>query len=153
MAFIATLPFLATGRMIIMYDFNARAVPAHRDHDSVDLCHEFIWFRTNLAKPFYMLDPETGEKLYVASHSAWFDTVNQYHGADAGTGLSFSIRIDGRFSEDLRCRIPACPENRASAPALWANQVPPCRGAVGRGSMPVLSDAAGGVEGRSMVKG
>lgn len=135
MDFIATLPFEATGRIIIMYDSDARAVPAHRDHDNIELCHEFIWFRTNFAKPFYMLSPETGEKLYVASHSAWFDTVNQYHGADAGSGLSFSIRVDGRFSEDLRRRIPASRQNPASAPALWGAQVLPCREAVGRGTM------------------
>src|SRR5687768_15338336 len=74
--FLATLPFAATGRMLIIYDDSGREVPAHRDHDSGELCHEFIWMRTNLDKPFYMLDPETGGKLYVASHSAWFDTVN-----------------------------------------------------------------------------
>ena len=119
-AFIGSLPFEATGRMIIMYDFNARPVSAHRDHDSVDLCHEFVWFRTNLAKPFYMLDPATGERRYVGSHSAWFDTVNQYHGADAGSGLSFSIRVDGRFTDAFRRHIPTAPDNLASAPALWA---------------------------------
>ena len=120
MDFIATLPFAATGRMIIMYDFNGRAVSAHKDHDSSDLCHEFVWLRTNFAKPFYLLNPETGEKLYVASHSAWFDTVNQYHGADAGSGLSYSIRVDGRFTDDFRRQIPFPAKNRASAPALWA---------------------------------
>jgi hypothetical protein len=120
MEFIATLPFEATGRMIVMYDFDGRAVPAHRDHDSAGLCHEFIWFRTNLSKPLYMLSPETGEKRYVASYSAWFDTVNQYHGADEAPGLSFSIRVDGRFSEAFRRLIPAGAANRASAPSLWA---------------------------------
>ena len=118
--FIATLPFESTGRIIIMYDDSGRAVSAHRDHASEDLCHEFIWFRTNLDKPFYMLDPGTGEKLYVRSHAAWFDTVNQYHGADATGGLSFSIRVDGRFTDDFRRQIPFPDENRASAPALWA---------------------------------
>lgn len=88
MSFIATLPFEATGRIIIMYDDSGRAVSAHRDHDSVDLCPEFLWFRTNLEKPFYMLNPTTGEKRYVASHAAWFDTVYQYHGADATGALS-----------------------------------------------------------------
>jgi hypothetical protein len=119
MDFIATLPFEATGRMIIMYDFNGRPVSAHRDHDSQDLCHEFVWFRTNMGKPFYMLNPATGEKLYVRSHSAWFDSVNQYHGADGGDGLSFSIRVDGRFSDEFRAQIPFPTENRASAAALW----------------------------------
>lgn len=120
MEFIHTLPFEETGRMIIMYDFGGRAVPAHRDHERIDLCHEFVWFRTNFAKPFFMLDPETGEKLYVGSHSAWFDTVNQYHGADAACGLSFSIRVDGRFSDEFRRQIPDATGNPASAPALWA---------------------------------
>ena len=123
MDLLATLPFEATGRMIVMYDFNGRAVPAHRDHESRELCHEFIWLRTNFAKPFYMLDPATGEKLYVSSHSAWFDTVNQYHGADAANGLSFSIRVDGRFTEAFRRQIPVSAENPASAPALWAARI------------------------------
>ena len=118
--FIRTLPFESTGRIIIMYDDSGRAVPAHKDHDSVELCHEFIWFRTNLGKPFYMLNPETGEKLYVRSHSAWFDTVNQFHGADPSGGLSFSIRVDGRFDPAFRSRIPFPETNRAAAPALWA---------------------------------
>ena len=120
MDFIATLPFKATGRMLIMYDDSGRAVSAHRDHDSAELCHEFIWMRTNLDKPFYMLNPETGEKLYVASHSAWFDSVNQYHGADATGGLSFSIRVDGVFSDAFRNQIPFPETGRASAPSLWA---------------------------------
>ena len=118
--FISTLPFEATGRIIIMYDDSGRAVSAHRDHDSRDLCHEFIWLRTNLDKPFYMLDPESGTKLYVRSHSAWFDTVNQFHGADSTGGLSFSIRVDGRFSDALRRLIPFPAEVRSSAPAHWA---------------------------------
>jgi len=133
MDFIATLPFAATGRMLIIYDDSGREVPAHRDHDSRDLCHEFIWLRTNFDKPFYMLEPATGEKLYVASHSAWFDTVNQFHGADASGGLSFSLRIDGRFADSFRSLIPFPGTGRAAAPALWAgagmrraecNQVP-----------------------------
>jgi hypothetical protein len=120
MEFIAALPFEATGRMIIMYDFNGRAVPAHRDHDSIGLCHEFVWLRTNFAKSLFMLDPQSGETLRVRSHSAWFDTVNQYHGADAAEGLSFSIRVDGRFGDEFRRLIPSCAHNPASAPALWA---------------------------------
>ncbi len=123
MDFIATLPFAATGRMIIMYDFNGRPVSAHRDHDSRELCHEFVWFRTNMGKPFYMLNPETGEKLTVRSHAAWFDSVNQYHGADAGDGLSFSIRVDGRFSDDFRRQIPFPETGRASAAAHWAEKL------------------------------
>ena len=120
MDFIGTLPFQATGRMMIMYDDAPRDIPAHRDHIETDICHEFIWFRTNLKKPFYMLNQKTGEKKYVASYSAWFDSVNQYHGSDATQGLSFSIRVDGRFTDEFRARIPKPEINPASAPSLWA---------------------------------
>jgi hypothetical protein len=123
MRFIETLPFKARGRMIIMYDDSGRAVTAHRDHDSAELCHEFIWFRTNLDKPFYMLNQQTGERSYVQSHAAWFDTVNQYHGADATGGLSFSIRVDGVFSDAFRSSIPFPPKTRSAAPALWVQAV------------------------------
>ncbi|MDQ3802383.1 MAG: hypothetical protein M3416_00785 [Acidobacteriota bacterium] len=120
MDFIATLPFKATGRMLVIYDDSGAAVPAHRDHLCSEVCHEFVWFRTNLKKPFYVLNHETNEKLYVGSYSAWFDTVNQFHGSDACDGLSFSVRVDGHFTDEFRARIPVPPYNAASTPALWA---------------------------------
>jgi hypothetical protein len=123
MNFIDTLPFAATARILIMYDPAGRAVTAHRDHDSTELCHEFIWFRTNLSKPFYMLDPNTGKRAYVAGHAAWFDTVNQFHGADATGKLSFSIRVDGIFAEELRRDIPFPSKNRAATPSIWAHSL------------------------------
>lgn len=121
MEFIETLPFAATGRILIMYDADCRAVSAHRDHDSVELCHEFIWLRTNLSKPFYMFNPDTTERAYILGHSAWFDTVNQFHGADASGTLSFSIRVDGVFDDAFRRQIPFESENRAATPSVWAN--------------------------------
>ena len=121
MEFIATLPFAATARMLIMYDPEGRAVTAHRDHDSTELCHEFVWLRTNCDKPFYVLKPETGEKRYIAGHSAWFDTVNQYHGADATGELAWSIRVDGRFTDEFRKMMPDAADNPSSRPALWAS--------------------------------
>lgn len=119
--FIETLPFEATGRMLVMYDDAARAGSAHRDHVETEISHEFIWFRTNLRKPFYMLNHETNAKLYVESYSAWFDSVNQFHGTDAQEGLTFSIRVDGIFTDDFRKRIPTPQTNLSSTPALWAS--------------------------------
>jgi hypothetical protein len=120
MDFIRTLPFRETGRMLIMYDDAPREIPAHRDHVETDICHEFIWFRTNLRKPFYMLNHLTGEKKYVEGYTAWFDSVNQYHGSDACDGLSFSVRVDGKFTDEFKRQIPKPKINPASAPALWA---------------------------------
>jgi len=120
MDFIERLPFERTGRILIIYDDQGLEVPAHCDHLERDVCHEFIWFRTNLIKPFYMYNHHSGEKLYVESYSAWFDTVNQFHGSDAAPGLSFSIRVDGIFTKEFRRNIPAAATNMAATPALWA---------------------------------
>ena len=119
--FIRSLPFQATGRTMIIYDDVARPVTAHRDHIETDICHEFIWFRTNLKKPFYVLNHKTNEKRYVESYSAWFDSVNQYHGGDGAEGLSFSIRVDGKFTDEFRAKIPKPEINLASTPSYWAS--------------------------------
>jgi hypothetical protein len=120
LAFARSLPFKSTGRILVMYDFVGSPVTPHRDHDKIEISHEFIWFRTNLVKPFYMMDKATGRKAYVDGYSAWFDTVNQFHGADAAPGLSLSLRVDGRFTDDLRARMPVPDRNVASTASLWA---------------------------------
>lgn len=120
MDFIETLPFQATGRVLIIYDDGGKAVPPHRDHLEHNVCNEFVWFRTNLKKPFYVLNHETGEKKYVEGYTAWFDAVNQFHGSDAINDLSFSIRVDGIFTDEFKNEIPQPEQNAASRPALWA---------------------------------
>ena len=117
--FVETLPFEYTGRILLIYDNGGHSVPAHRDHETEDICHDFIWLRTNVRKPFYLLNQNTGEKLYVDGYSAWFDTVNQYHGSDAAEGLTFSLRVDGRFTSDFRKQIPYSDDNPAATPTLW----------------------------------
>jgi hypothetical protein len=121
--FLKGLPFSEFGRMLMIYDDGGRTVPAHRDHEATDICHEFIWMRTNKRKPFYVLNQFTGEKKYIEGYTAWFDTVNQFHGSDAGDGLTFSIRVDGRFTNEFRNQIPFDRENPASTPAVWAASV------------------------------
>jgi hypothetical protein len=120
MDFIAALPFETTGRMVVMCDLEGRPVTAHRDYYDPDILHEFIWFRTNFDKPFFVQSWQTKEREYIGSHSAWFDTVNQYHGADRAHGSCISIRVDGRFTPELRARIPRPPTNAASTPSFWA---------------------------------
>jgi hypothetical protein len=108
--------------MLIMYDNISRPVTAHRDHEESGICHEFVWFRTNLKKPFYLLNPRTKEKKYVESYSAWFDTVNQFHGSDPVDGLTFSIRVDGTFTDEFRKQIPLInDDNVAATPSFWAS--------------------------------
>lgn len=121
MDFVATLPFERTTRIIVMCDDRGREVTMHRDHANPDRLHEFVWFRTNLSKPFYVTDRRRERRVYVESHTAWFDTVNQFHGADAADRLTISMRVDGRFTEAFRAQIPRPSRNPASTPSLWAS--------------------------------
>ena len=120
MDFIDTLPFKATARIIIMADDKGRAVTAHRDHANTDVRHEFVWFRTNLDKPFSLRDIKSKKKVDVKSYSAWFDTVNQFHESDPTGQLAISIRVDGIFSDEFRAQMPIPEYNPASTAALWA---------------------------------
>jgi hypothetical protein len=120
MNFIRTLPFKDTGRVLIIYDNAGKEVPPHRDHLNPEVCNEFVWFRTNLVKPFYVLNHLSGEKKYVESYSAWFDAVNQFHGSEPAEGLSFSIRVDGKFTDEFKAKIPQPEFNPASTSALWS---------------------------------
>lgn len=117
--FIQTLPFKRTARIMLIFDIDGQGVTAHRDHCMQDVCHEFIWFSSNLKKKFYVYNKFTQEKLYITSHSAWFDTVNQFHGAEAVPGLNFSVRVDGEFTDEFRKKIPQPAFNLASTPAFW----------------------------------
>lgn len=104
MKFVTTLPFTGFGRCMIIFDDGSIEEPPHRDHGDPGLTQEFIWFRTNLRKRFYIYDRHTYFKHYVESYSAWFDT-RHFHGTDPADGLSLSIRVDGVFTPDFRAAI------------------------------------------------
>ncbi len=106
MEFIERLPLIHTARILIAYSFEGHGTPLHGDHPHDDLIQEFIWLRTNPTKRFYACNPsgEILDKCYVESHAAWFDTCGRYqrHASDDVEGLSFSVRIDGVFTPELR---------------------------------------------------
>lgn len=121
MAFIDTLPFKEIGRIILIFDTGTTGSTPHRDHSAQGICHQFIWFRSNFDKQFFVFCPKTRQKKHVSSYSAWFDTVNQYHGETPCNKLSFSIRVDGFFNDALISKIPTPPFNLASTAAYWAS--------------------------------
>lgn len=121
MAFIEDLPFKETARILIIFDTGTDGSTPHRDHSAQEICHEFIWFRSNLDKQFFVFCPKTRQKKHIHSYSAWFDTVNQYHGETPINKLSFSIRVDGVFNDALNRKIPRPPFNQACTAAYWAS--------------------------------
>lgn len=104
--YVETLPFVEYGRIIIFLTEARAAGAIHSDvppgiEQEPD---EFIWMRTRTNKNFFILDSDTQQKHYITGHTAWFDTAN-YHGTDPGEDASFSIRVDGVFTDDFRARL------------------------------------------------
>lgn len=63
--------------------------------------NEFIHIRPNTMKPFYIWDPETRNKVYLNSRASWWNDQD-WHGGDRVMEQSYSLRIDGKFSDEFR---------------------------------------------------
>lgn len=105
MKFITALPFTEIGRVTLFVNDHDLITPTHVDsirgkwHKN-----EFMWFRTNLNKKFFVYDPKADVKHYITSHAAFFNEQT-WHGTDAVHSVCFSIRVDGVFTEDLRRQL------------------------------------------------
>ncbi len=79
----------------------------HNDPETVNeegLIAEFIHFKTDLDRPFYMIDPSTKEKVYINTRVAWWDE-NDWHGGEPINRPTYTLRINGRFSDEFRRKI------------------------------------------------
>jgi hypothetical protein len=63
--------------------------------------NEFIHIRPNTKKAFYIWDPETKDKTYLNTRAAWWNDQD-WHGGEAIMEQSYSLRIDGKFTEEFR---------------------------------------------------
>lgn len=100
------------GRVIFFHRESDGIIFEHRDLDG-DLGlqngytphrNEFIYIRPNLKSPFYIWDPEEKRKVYINSRAAWWNDQD-WHGGDKIIEQSYSLRIDGKFTEDFRKKL------------------------------------------------
>ena len=74
--------------------------------EPVDYIREFIHIKTDCDRPFYIIDPETGERVFMNTRAAWWnETV--WHGGLPIQRPTYTLRINGRFTEEFRTRIGA----------------------------------------------
>jgi hypothetical protein len=66
--------------------------------------NEFIHIRPNTKKGFYVWDPETKNKVYLNTCAAWWNDQD-WHGGDQIKEQSYSLRIDGKFTERFREKL------------------------------------------------
>ncbi|HVE53277.1 MAG TPA: hypothetical protein VNB23_07805 [Ramlibacter sp.] len=112
-AWIKQLPFAGLGRILFFINEHCCPVVEHSDLHSSDVArgyvadrphtHEFLWIRPSVenAKGFYVLDERDGTKHHVKGNAAWFNSFD-VHGADAGPTMTWSLRVDGQFTDAFR---------------------------------------------------
>jgi len=100
---------------VILFHVESDGVPfEHRDLDAKngvfdnDLYsphrNEFIHLRPNTKKSFYLWDPDTQNKIHLNTKAAWWNDQD-WHGGDAIKEQSYSLRIDGKFTEEFRKKL------------------------------------------------
>lgn len=66
--------------------------------------NEFIHIRPNTKKAFYVWDPDTKNKIYLNTQAAWWNDQD-WHGGDQIKEQSYSLRIDGKFTDEFRKQL------------------------------------------------
>lgn len=97
---------------VIFFHVEADGLPfEHRDLDARNGINvikphrnEFIHIRPNTKKGFYIWDPEKQNKIYINTRAAWWNDVD-WHGGDKIMEQSYSLRIDGKFTNEFRKRL------------------------------------------------
>ncbi len=97
---------------VIFFHCEADGIPfEHRDLDArngMDQTfphrNEFIHIRPNTKKAFYLWDPEKKNKVYLNTRAAWWNDQD-WHGGEKIMEQSYSLRIDGKFTEAFRKQL------------------------------------------------
>ena len=105
-----------------IFDHVGRVIFFHREADGIPFEHrdldgnlgiqngytphrnEFIYIRPDLKAPFYIWDPETKNKIHINARVAWWNDQD-WHGGSEIMEQSWSLRIDGQFSEEFRKKL------------------------------------------------
>lgn len=107
--FIKTLPFESIGRVIFfMTEANNSTVPhfdvLNEEQRKQKPNDDFVWFTTKQeSKSVFVMNGETHERVYPdpTKKFVWFNEMD-FHGTEAVKHFSFSIRIDGKFTPELK---------------------------------------------------
>ena len=65
---------------------------------------EFIHIKTDLDRPFYVLDPITHNRTYIDARASWWNERN-WHGGEPINRRTYTLRIDGNFSDNFKNKV------------------------------------------------
>jgi hypothetical protein len=78
--------------------------PESTADEGEDFIPEFIHIKTDLDRPFYMIDQVAKERKYINTRVAWWNE-RDWHGGEPINRPTYTLRINGRFSDDFKQKI------------------------------------------------
>jgi len=69
-----------------------------------EILSEFIHFKTDLDRPFYLFDSEQNSRTYVNTRVAWWNE-SDWHGGEPILRSTYTLRINGIFTDSFKKRI------------------------------------------------
>lgn len=103
--------FSEYGRIVVFLNEPGVDTPIHYDSLNRERPDEFIWISLDNRKKMFVFDPKTNRKHYLNTSIGMFDTSN-YHGADVSNLASWSLRVDGVFSDQFLVKSALLPHFR-----------------------------------------
>lgn len=102
-AFVRSLPFAERGSVKLLGLLPHQDGTVHRDVEpgGERAPAEFVSFCPAGDKRLFVWDEEARTRTYAPSWAYWFDDAD-YHGVAADPWFRYSIRVDGRFTDEFR---------------------------------------------------
>jgi hypothetical protein len=102
---IEKLPFDEIGRVLFFIHEHDCTLLTHRDGPRyVPHKNEFLWLNPCQKKSFFIYDDKNDVKHYVDTTAAFFNDLDE-HGGDPVPRMTWSLRIDGKFTKKFRKQL------------------------------------------------
>lgn len=97
---IESMPFDDIGRVVIYGSWPESTVPCHRDETPSATPPNHINVNPGGYRPVYVYDSIMNTKHYLPKQSKYYAyNVTDYHGVDAVSKFSYTVRVDGVFNQ------------------------------------------------------
>ena len=106
--YIESLPmFEYIGRVAAFGSSPYQPVITHRDRilKSDDKPDYYVHLNLKKKKPFFVFDEETKEKFYTSDSNLIIFNNGDWHGADADTAFTVTLKISGEFKQEWKDRL------------------------------------------------
>jgi hypothetical protein len=72
--------------------------------ENINSVPEFVHIKTDLDRPFYLINPISKDKTYINTRASWWNE-RDWHGGEPISKPTYTFRIDGDFTEEFKSKI------------------------------------------------